>query len=49
MFSSYLSEHTIPLIIGISFCILMYIDSVINETDEQFDIWTSKIIDILNI
>ena len=31
MASSYLSEHTIPLIIGISFCILMYIDSVINS------------------
>lgn len=31
MVSSYLSEHTVPLIIGITFCILMYIDSVINS------------------
>lgn len=31
MASSYLSEHTIPLIIGITFCILMYIDSIINS------------------
>jgi len=35
MFSSYLSEHTIPLIIGISFCILMYIDSVINAINRK--------------
>jgi sulfite reductase alpha subunit-like flavoprotein len=26
-----------------------YIDSVVNETEEQFDIWVSKIISVLNV
>ena len=26
-----------------------YIDAVVNETEEQFDIWMNKIINILNI
>ena len=26
-----------------------YIDSIINETEQQFDIWISKIIDVLNV
>ena len=30
-------------------CDTFYIDSVINETDEQFDAWISKIICVLNV
>lgn len=26
-----------------------YIDSAINETEQQFDIWVSKIVDVLNV
>lgn len=26
-----------------------YIDSIMNETEQQFDIWISKIIGILNV
>jgi len=31
MVYNYLNEHSIPLIIGISYCILLYIDSAINN------------------
>jgi hypothetical protein len=31
MVNLYLNEHSIPLIIAISYCILLYIDSIINN------------------